>query len=283
MPIQECSENSLPGFKWGDSGKCYVYHPGNEAELNEAKRRAYVQGYAIEGGDVSKILSSSMTPDDKVEILKAMETEKTIMGVIESLIGDEKEAIDAYTKAIQDFPQLEGHLTSYLEDERKHLAGLQDLKGSKTELAIDVRDVHVDRPIGEKCFESDDSGTIVSKSIYVPISKVDTYQHKVFGIVLQPNEVDLQGDIIPPEEIEKASDVYMEHYRNIWKQHESPTDAVVIQNYIAPIDFMLGSEKVRKGAWIMGIKINDPAVWQDVVEGKLTGLSIGGYAKSTPL
>lgn len=40
MPVMACSVNNQPGWKWGDSGKCYV---GGD----EAKRKAYEQGYAI--------------------------------------------------------------------------------------------------------------------------------------------------------------------------------------------------------------------------------------------
>lgn len=40
MPAKRCSVNGKSGWKWGDSGKCY---PGG----NEAKKKAYIQGYAI--------------------------------------------------------------------------------------------------------------------------------------------------------------------------------------------------------------------------------------------
>lgn len=46
MPIGPCSSNGKPGFKWGDSGKCYTYTEGNEASRAEARRKAGVQGAA---------------------------------------------------------------------------------------------------------------------------------------------------------------------------------------------------------------------------------------------
>lgn len=46
MPIQSCSDGGKPGFKWGDSGKCYSYTPGNEASMKEARKKAQAQGVA---------------------------------------------------------------------------------------------------------------------------------------------------------------------------------------------------------------------------------------------
>ena len=47
MPVKECTEDGKSGFKYGDSGKCYLYEPGNEKSKGEAKRKATIQGYAI--------------------------------------------------------------------------------------------------------------------------------------------------------------------------------------------------------------------------------------------
>lgn len=47
MPIQRCQENGLPGFRWGESGKCYTYHPGNAKERAEARLKAELQGKAV--------------------------------------------------------------------------------------------------------------------------------------------------------------------------------------------------------------------------------------------
>lgn len=46
MPVNPCSENGQPGFKWGDSGKCYLYERGNSNSMGEAKRKATIQGLA---------------------------------------------------------------------------------------------------------------------------------------------------------------------------------------------------------------------------------------------
>lgn len=48
MPVKECQEEGKPGFKYGDSGKCYTYTEGDEASKKAAQRKAHIQGYAIE-------------------------------------------------------------------------------------------------------------------------------------------------------------------------------------------------------------------------------------------
>ena len=50
MPIQACSEGGKPGFQWGGSGKCYTYAAGDKDAMNEAKRKAVLQGVAATGG-----------------------------------------------------------------------------------------------------------------------------------------------------------------------------------------------------------------------------------------
>jgi hypothetical protein len=50
MPVERCSEDGKPGWRWGSAGKCYTYAPGDEDSSNEAKRKAHVQGAAIEKG-----------------------------------------------------------------------------------------------------------------------------------------------------------------------------------------------------------------------------------------
>jgi hypothetical protein len=50
MPVNSCSSNGKPGYKWGDAGKCYTYTAGDEASMKAAKKKALAQGIAI--GDI---------------------------------------------------------------------------------------------------------------------------------------------------------------------------------------------------------------------------------------
>jgi hypothetical protein len=48
MPIKRCQLNGKPGYRWGTTGTCYTYTPGNEADRGRAVKRAEQQGRAIE-------------------------------------------------------------------------------------------------------------------------------------------------------------------------------------------------------------------------------------------
>lgn len=54
MPIQNCSKDGSPGYKWGESGTCYTYSPGSEASRNAAKKKALAQGIAMGDIEVEK-------------------------------------------------------------------------------------------------------------------------------------------------------------------------------------------------------------------------------------
>lgn len=71
MPVQKCQNAGKPGYKWGATGKCYTYEPGNTAQRKEAKRRAYIQGYAIEGGvltDSERVTMAKLFEVDTVQL-----------------------------------------------------------------------------------------------------------------------------------------------------------------------------------------------------------------------
>jgi len=49
MPVKRCRKNGKPGYKFGNSGKCYTYTAGNDTSRNRAKNKAHIQGAAIKG------------------------------------------------------------------------------------------------------------------------------------------------------------------------------------------------------------------------------------------
>ena len=60
MPVNNCSENGKPGYKWGDAGKCYLFDPNDESSKKEAKKKAVAQGLAI-GDVVGEAIDKSLT------------------------------------------------------------------------------------------------------------------------------------------------------------------------------------------------------------------------------
>ena len=59
MPVGSCEEGGKPGYRWGDSGKCYVYTPGNEESRARAEAAAELQGRAARAGGYEGSMSKS--------------------------------------------------------------------------------------------------------------------------------------------------------------------------------------------------------------------------------
>ena len=64
MPIRSCSDGDKPGYKWGDSGKCYLYTAGDEKSMEAAKMKAQMQGVAAQANGyeekANEVTTSSM-------------------------------------------------------------------------------------------------------------------------------------------------------------------------------------------------------------------------------
>lgn len=107
----------------------------------------------------------------------------------------------------------------------------------------------------------------------------------VYGIVLEPETPDSQGDIYSAEEVEAAAHGFMANYQNVGSMHRVLVNdgAEVVESYIAPGDFSVGDQKVQAGTWILVVHVMSDTLWQQVTTGELTGFSIGGYAERTPI
>jgi len=116
-----------------------------------------------------------------------------------------------------------------------------------------------------------------------PISKADIEQRLVYGIVLEPDEVDAQNDTINEAGIQKTAHNFLSKYNReseMGHMHRRLGDIGVelVESYIAPMDFTIGQESVKKGSWLIATKVVDDALWADVKSGKLTGFSVAGIA-----
>jgi len=106
----------------------------------------------------------------------------------------------------------------------------------------------------------------------------------VLGIVLEPEVVDAQGDIYSPEEISQAAHRFMEEFGGLGLMHRMRVNGQVkvLESYVAPVDFTVGEISVRKGTWLLAVRILSDALWEQVKAGELTGFSIGGSARRVP-
>ena len=105
----------------------------------------------------------------------------------------------------------------------------------------------------------------------------------VFGVVLEPETVDSQGDIYSEDVIRKTAYQFMEKYQQFGLQHTEMIDDVrVLESYIAPVDFSVEGKSIKKGTWLMRSRIIDDSIWKAVKDGQITGYSIGGVALKVP-
>lgn len=119
---------------------------------------------------------------------------------------------------------------------------------------------------------------------YVTVLKAEEEEENtVFGIVLEPETVDSQGDIYSAEEIRKTAYRFMERYQQFGLQHEELVSMILpLESYIAPVDFEVNGQNVKKGTWLLRVRVLDEDIWSRVKSGELTGFSIGGSAMRTP-
>lgn len=121
------------------------------------------------------------------------------------------------------------------------------------------------------------------KEIKVFINKADEEQKLVYGVVYEPNTIDSQGDFAKSADIEKAAHSFLSDARNIDLQHNFKSDyGTVVESYIAPLDFDIDDNIIKKGSWILVTKATDD-IWDSIKRGEITGYSMAGRAVRTTI
>ena len=125
-------------------------------------------------------------------------------------------------------------------------------------------------------------------------AKADADKQQVFGwasVVEVDGEpvVDLQGDYISVDEMEKAGYQYVMksrkggdmHLRDNWAPIQK---SEMIESFIVTEDkrAAMGLPDSVPTGWWVGFQVQDPQVWSDIKGGKRTGFSIHGHGKRTP-
>jgi cation transport regulator len=104
-----------------------------------------------------------------------------------------------------------------------------------------------------------------------------------FCVVYSPWEVDIHGDMATPDEIEKAAYGFMRKMARgeaaIGIQHQKWGGiGHVAETFIA----RSGDSDFNEGEWVVGVEFTEGA-WQKVLNGELTGLSMGGHWNRIPV
>jgi cation transport regulator ChaB len=114
----------------------------------------------------------------------------------------------------------------------------------------------------------------------------------VYGIVYAPDDTDTHGDHTSAEEIENAAHEFLpsalkngvdgwtdiNHKEDVKTAKIDEQAVVVVESYIAPCDFKVGEEPVKKGSWLVVSKVRDTDLIKRIESDEITGYSLEGYA-----
>ncbi len=121
--------------------------------------------------------------------------------------------------------------------------------------------------------------------IEADILKADNEQRIAWGVAYPCQPLgwkDTQSDWADETQIAKMAWNFMRNSRRYDVQHQraaTPDEAVVVESYLAPVDFTLGEHTVTKGSWVVATHFPNEASWQLVKSGQVKAYSIRGKGK----
>lgn len=238
-----------------------------------------VQGWLEGKGYRSKIDTAAIDKDD-VDPATIFEIKKGRSGKWQMRqLDDEGVSKDGVPGSVGDLPS-----TSTENEHRQAMPASETLNAlpAANWSGPTIQQVHVPRPL------KNISILYMNKQYGLEVKKAEQHKQIIYGVVLEPNVLDSQDDFMIPDQVERAAHTYLKRVsrgqasvsklqhraQGFFKQKPS---VVPVESFIAPCDFSYdGKETVRKGTWVMALHIEDDGVWRDVMDGKYTGLSIGG-------
>lgn len=113
----------------------------------------------------------------------------------------------------------------------------------------------------------------------IPLLKT-TEERYVLGVVLEPERVDAQQDIYSAAEVREAAHRFMEEYRNLGLMHREilGEQVKILESYLAPAEFEVDGTRIKRGTWLLAVRVTDDDLWRQIKSSELTGFSIGGSA-----
>ena len=121
------------------------------------------------------------------------------------------------------------------------------------------------------------------KQTYVAIRSINTEKRIVYGVVYEPWVLDTYGDMMLPEDIEKMAHDFIasgQLDQKIDRQHDNKsTGSFPVESYIAKAN----DPDYPEGAWILGVKVVDRSLWDDIKSGKVNGYSFEATVVKKPV
>lgn len=134
-----------------------------------------------------------------------------------------------------------------------------------------------------------------SFAMIVPITKIDTDKHHVFGWANVSQEwdtfegktvlksiIDRQNDMVDPDDLEKMAYRFTKMYRDGGEMHVKKSSATMIESMVFTIEKQQAlniPEGIVPIGWWIGFEISDDKAWEGVKSGVYTAFSIEGSAR----
>jgi hypothetical protein len=174
-----------------------------------------------------------------------------------------------------------------VDDVEKHNKGLSDAQKKTWVRVANTALARCNQAKGKNCDASaiKQANAVVSKK-EASFRMLKSIKEKqiVYGIIFEPDFVDAHDEFVSKEDIEDAAYGYMIKLQQgigsrlkVSHQVEADNVMAVVASFLAPVDFQMGDQLVKKDSWVMGIKIFDKNLW-DATNDEITGFSPGGYA-----
>lgn len=100
-----------------------------------------------------------------------------------------------------------------------------------------------------------------------------SWEQVVFAEVLVPGVPNVFADFWTEANIKEAAYLFMERGFGVDVEHDN-VDVLYEKAYVVE-SFIVreGDPDFIKGSWVVGMKITDPQLWSDILEGKINGFS----------
>lgn len=146
-----------------------------------------------------------------------------------------------------------------------------------------------------------DAGGIESNAKVARLFKADAPKRIVYGAVLDPYQIDLQGDWIPVADVEETAHAFLAKRGYVSDRHEAIAEGNdVVESFVEPYpsedDYRralaglphrafkrkFGGDEIHSGAWVLAVKLT-PTLWSDYQRGELNAFSIEGWGNRSPM
>ena len=144
---------------------------------------------------------------------------------------------------------------------------------------VDEAESEAEEKLGEMKTEGEDSSSLAEHSGQMIAKSLNEELRQGTFVVLEPNIVDLHGDVYSEEEVRKAAHNFNQFCERAYLDHKVETeDMTFVESYIAPVDMTIGDMNIVKGTWLAVCQFT-PELWEEVKADPMMGLSVGCYAK----